>query len=145
MIPVMMEGGGWRPSGWLGLITAGSLWVELSDESQFDENVRQLHAQIQGVVGAAMADAEEVSDEGIASATEAQEELARLRENLETKVESQAAAVAALADPSKPATLPAGVPHLPARFRATEQIHELTRLVLSTSTSDMRMHRVGFW
>eukprot|EP01046_Picozoa_sp_COSAG06_P063118 COSAG06_NODE_14526_length_1149_cov_3.281905_1_plen_383_part_11 len=31
MIPVMMEGGGWRPSGWLGLITAGSLWVRLSE------------------------------------------------------------------------------------------------------------------
>ena len=50
MIPVMMEGGGWRPSGWLGLITAGSLWVPLSDESQFEENIRQLYGQIQGRV-----------------------------------------------------------------------------------------------
>ena len=66
MIPVMMEGSGWRPSGWLGLITAGSLWVRLSDESQFEENIRQLYGQIQGMVGAALA-VEEVSDEGVAS------------------------------------------------------------------------------
>ena len=46
MIPVMMEGGGWRPSGWLGLITAGALWVRLSDESQFEDSVRQLHGQL---------------------------------------------------------------------------------------------------
>ena len=144
MIPVMMEGSGWRPSGWLGLITAGSLWVRLSDESQFEENIRQLYGQIQGMVGAALA-IEEVSDEGVASASEAKEELERLREDLEAKAESQAAGAAVLADPSEPATIPAGVPKLPSRFQSTEQIRELTRLVLSTSASDMRMPRVGFW
>ena len=88
---------------------------------------------------------EEVSDEGVASASEAKEELERLREDLEAKAESQAAGAAVLADPSEPATIPAGVPKLPSRFQSTEQIRELTRLVLSTSASDLRMPRVGFW
>eukprot|EP01046_Picozoa_sp_COSAG06_P014490 COSAG06_NODE_900_length_11658_cov_9.850852_4_plen_1819_part_00 len=145
MIPVMMEGGGWRPSGWLGLITAGSLWVRLSDGSQFEDNVRQLHGQIQGMVGAAAEIEEASDDEGVATASEAKEELERLREDLVVKTDSQSAVAAVLADPSQPATIPAGVPKLPARFQSTEQIAELTRLVLSTSASDMRMPRVGFW
>ena len=28
IVPVMIEGGGWKPSGWLALITAGALWGE---------------------------------------------------------------------------------------------------------------------
>ena len=71
MIPVMMEGGGWRPSGWLGLITAGSLWTRLSDASAFEENVRQLHGQIQQAVGAATLDDLEVTTESAASPSEA--------------------------------------------------------------------------
>ena len=136
MIPVMMEGSGWRPSGWLGLITAGSLWVRLSDESQFEDNIRQLYGQIQGMAGATV-EIEEANDEGVATAAEAKEELARLRDDLEAKAESQTIA-AVLADPSQPATIPAGVPKLPPRFETTDQIRELTRLVLSTSASDMR-------
>lgn len=145
MVPVIMESGGWRPSGWLGLITAGSLWVRLSDESQFDENIRQLYAQIQDMVGAAPDDIDERSDDaGVASATEAKAELDRLREDLNVKNEARAV-VAQLADPSQPATIPAGVPALPAKFQTTTQIQELTRFVLSTSDSDLRMPRVGFW
>jgi hypothetical protein len=50
-----------------------------------------------------------------------------------------------LADPSQPATIPAVVPKLPTMFQTTGQIAELTRLVLSTSASDMHKSRVGFW
>ena len=50
-----------------------------------------------------------------------------------------------LADPSQPATIPAGVPKLPAKFQSTEQIEELTRLVLSPTAADMAMPRVGFY
>ena len=142
IVPVVMEGPHWRASGWLGIITAGSLWTWLSDESAFDDNVRQLHGQIQQIVGATP-DIEEASDEAVASPTEAKEELARLREDLDAKAESQATPV--LADPSLPATILAGVPKLPPKFQTTEQIEELTRLVLSTDASDMSMSRVGFW
>ena len=143
MVAVMMEGSEWRPSGWLGLITAGSLWTRLSDESEFEDNVRQLHGQLQGVIGASPTPALDMADEGIATASEAKEELERLREDLVSKDNTSNAAV--LADPSQPATIPAGVPKLPPKFQTTEQIEELTRLVLSASASDMAMSRVGFW
>ena len=50
-----------------------------------------------------------------------------------------------MADVTQPATIPAGVPKLPSRFQSTEQIRELTRIVLSTSAHDMAMARVGFF
>jgi hypothetical protein len=145
IIPVMMEGGGWRASGWLGILTAGSLWTRLHDESSFEENIRQLQGQIQKVIGAVglSADLEELVDEAVASPTEAKEELERLRDDLAPKTAESMTAV--LADPSQPATMPAGVPKLPGQFQTTEQIRELARLVLSTSSADMRMSRVGFW
>jgi hypothetical protein len=136
IIPVMMAGGGWRPSGWLGLITAGALWTRLSSESEFEASVRQLHGQIQQALGAAVLEELEVTAESAASPSEAKEELERLRDDLAPL--SDAASAPALADPSEPATIPAGVPKLPAKFQTTEQIQQLTRLVLSTSASDMR-------
>jgi hypothetical protein len=150
IIPAMMEDGGWRASGWLGLLTAGSLWVRLSDESDesgFENNVRQLHVQIVKVTGAVVpADLDVVeTDEGAASPTEAKEELKRLRDLLQEKENSRDAATSALADPSQPAMLPAGVPTLPTKFQSTEQIRELARLVLSTAAADTRMPRVGFF
>ena len=129
-------------AGLLGIITAGALWTPLSDESQFDENVRQLHGQVQKVIGATR-QVEEGSDESIATADEAKEELERLRENLTATTDSGSTAV--LADPSQPATIPAGVPKLPSIFQTVEQIQEITRLVLSSAVSDMEMSRVGFW
>ena len=144
IIPVMMEGGGWRASGYLGIITAGALWTPLSDESQFEENVRQLHGQIQKGLGASSLDLEvRGDDEGAATVKEAKEELERLRDDLMSKEDTASAAV--LADPSQPATIPAGVPKLPPKFQSTEQIEELTKLLLSTAAADMTMSRVGFW
>ena len=146
IIPVMMAGGGWRAGGWLGLLTAGALWTRLSGEADFEENVGQLHGQIQKVVGAAGLDAGGDSDEGVVSALEAKEELERLREDLVSKASLQsAAAVTVLSDPDQPAMIPAGVPKLPGRFQPTGQIQELTRLVMSTTPADIAMPRVGFW
>ncbi|MEC9396791.1 MAG: NB-ARC domain-containing protein, partial [Myxococcota bacterium] len=145
ILPVMVEGSGWRASGWLGLLTAGSLWTRLKDDSSFEENVRQLQSQIHQMIGDQLQDddEEESLDDIEVSPSEAKEELDRLRDDLVSKTET--ASVAVLADPSEPATLPAGVPKLPTMFQDTEQITELTRLVLSTTASDMRMSRVGFW
>ena len=139
LLPVMMEKG-WRPSGWLGIIMAGALWTPLSDESQFEGNIHQLHGQIQKMIGTHAVATEGLSglaDESAASPSEAKEELERLRDDLHSKTDSQSAVAAVLADPSQPATIPAGVPKLPAKFQSTEQIQELTRLVLSTSASDL--------
>jgi hypothetical protein len=148
MVPVLMEGGGWRASGWLGLLTAGSLWVPLYEDASFAENVRQLHGQIVKVVGAGLAEElEELSEDAVASPSEAKEELARLREDLDSKAEAvtPGAGKPGLADPSQPAIIPAGVPKLPAKFQSTDPIRELIRLVLSTEASDVAMPRVGWW
>ena len=145
MVPVMMEGGGWKASGWLGLLTAGSLWVPLHEEADFETNVRQLHGQLMKTTAAFDLEDPEEDDLAMASASssEAVEELERLREA--QVVSSQSTAAAVLADPTQPATMPAGVPKLPGRFQSTEQIRELTRLVLSTTEEDLSMSRVGFW
>jgi hypothetical protein len=127
---------------------AGALWTPLSDESQFEGNIHQLHGQIQKMIGTHAVATEglsDLADETAASPSEAKEELERLRDDLHSKTDSQSAVAAVLADPSQPATIPAGVPKLPARFQSTEQIQELTRLVLSTSASDLAKPRVGFW
>jgi hypothetical protein len=142
IVPVMIEGDGWKPSGWLALITAGALWVSLRQESQIEDSVRQLHGQIQKVIGTPV-QVEDVGDEGVVTASEAKEELERLRGDLVQSTDHSSIAV--LADPSEPATIPAGVPKLPPKFQSTEQIRELTRLVLSTAARDMSMSRVGFW
>ena len=147
MVPVLMEGGGWRAGGWLGLLTAGSLWVPLFEDANFAENVRQLHGQIVKVVGAGLAEELEEVSEAVASPSEAIEELERLREDLDSKMEAVASGggKTGLADPSQPAIIPAGVPKLPAKFQPTQPIKELIRLVLSTEASDMAMPRVGWW
>jgi hypothetical protein len=144
IVPVMMQGGGWRASGWLGLLTAGALWTRLTDESAFDENVWQLHGQIEKVIGATAHVEEVASDEAVASPSEAKEELDRLRDTLQ-QPDAKTSVATVLADPSQPATIPAGVPKLPAMFQSTEQIAELTRLVLSSRAADMKMSRVGFF
>eukprot|EP01048_Picozoa_sp_COSAG05_P005356 COSAG05_NODE_315_length_11604_cov_8.336375_6_plen_1129_part_00 len=143
IVPALMEGGGWKASGWLGLLTAGSLWTPLHEEASFENNVQMLHGQIQQVVGLSATDDMDETETGLdMSNDEAKEELARLRDDL---VETSQASAFAMADPSQPATIPASVPKLPARFQPTEQIRELTRLVLSTTASDMAMPRVGFF
>jgi hypothetical protein len=150
IVPVMMECDGWKASGWLGLVTAGSLWTPLHDAADFKENVRLLYGQLVKVIGTGDGDAhhtgadddDRLSSELIPSHDEAKEELERLRES---QAASQSTVSVVLADPSAPATIPAGVPKLPARFHATSEIQTLTRLVLSTSRADMAKSRVGFF
>jgi hypothetical protein len=144
IVPVVMQGGGWQASGWLGLLTAGSLWTTLFDDASFESDVRMLHGQIEQMLGQSLPDDDfdEISLDRPTS-SEATEELVRLRDDLTAT--PHRAVEFAMADASEPANIPAGVPKLPARFQPTDKIRELTRLVLSTSDSDMAMSRVGFF
>eukprot|EP01049_Picozoa_sp_SAG25_P003137 SAG25_NODE_176_length_12787_cov_14.980060_2_plen_1127_part_00 len=92
-----------------------------------------------------MEELDEAEDEEGVTPTvhEATEELVRLRDDLVVTREKTSEFV--MADVTQPATIPAGVPKLPSRFQSTEQIRELTRIVLSTSAQDMAMARVGFF
>jgi hypothetical protein len=140
VVPVMIQGGGWKASGWLGLVTAGSLWTPLHQEADFEENVRQLHGQVIKFIGET--DQSDIDSLDVDWVDEAKEELERLRE---TQTVAQSTVSMVLADPSQPATIPAGVPKLPARFHATSEIDYLSRLVLSTSSAAMEKPRVGFY
>ena len=151
LVPVLMEGEGWRASGWLGLLTAGSLWTPLYEDLNFEENVRGLCGQIQKKLLLVASDVEQMAadaslhDEQLASRSEAEakEELERLRADIAPAAKSSGLSL--LADPSQLATIPAGVPKLPTRFQPTTQIRQLTELVLSTKARDMLKSRVGFY
>ena len=81
-----IAGSGWRASGWLGLLTAGSLWTRLQDDSNFEENIRAVQGQIHQVIGDMQHD-DEGLDEVEVSPGEAKEELDRLRDDLVSKTE----------------------------------------------------------
>ena len=51
IVPVIMQGGGWKATSWLGLVTAGSLWTPLFEEENFETNVRMLHEQLLKIIG----------------------------------------------------------------------------------------------
>jgi hypothetical protein len=119
-------------------------WTPLYEDSSFVDNVKLLHQQLLRAIGFSKSQAADDSGEAVAaSPNEAKEELARLRD--EELVSDPLTSAAAMADPSEPAKIPAGVPKLPPRFRSTEQIAQLTQLVLSTSPEDMSMSKVGFY
>eukprot|EP01046_Picozoa_sp_COSAG06_P030957 COSAG06_NODE_2977_length_5997_cov_3.650051_2_plen_87_part_01 len=42
----MVQGGGWRASEWLGIITAGALWTPLYDETAMQQNLQAVVDQI---------------------------------------------------------------------------------------------------
>eukprot|EP01048_Picozoa_sp_COSAG05_P015614 COSAG05_NODE_1900_length_3858_cov_2.298218_1_plen_899_part_10 len=149
IVPVLMEGGGWKATSYLGLLTAGALWTPLYDEATFENNVQMLHGQLVKVIGRHAVELEgEVGLDLAVTVSEAHEELERLREEVAaagTQAHGTVPTAAMMSDPSQPATIPAGVPKLPARFQPTEQILELTRLVLSTAPIEMAKPRVGFF
>eukprot|EP01046_Picozoa_sp_COSAG06_P097654 COSAG06_NODE_43755_length_369_cov_0.766667_1_plen_79_part_10 len=78
MVPVMLEGKGWRASGWLGLLTAGALWTSMTDVTE--QGVLQLRNQIEQVVGSATEGEDEGTDLPAAPTSEVKEELERLRD-----------------------------------------------------------------
>ena len=50
IVPVIVGNTDWRPSDWLGIITAGALWVSLDDEI-VTQNIDNVVTQIQAAVG----------------------------------------------------------------------------------------------
>jgi len=42
IIPIKAQGGEWKQSGWLGLITAGKKWIDFSDKTKSDEKIEEL-------------------------------------------------------------------------------------------------------
>ena len=43
---VKLDGKGWKPSGWLGLVTAGALWIPLYKDEHWESSIDGLCSQI---------------------------------------------------------------------------------------------------
>ena len=92
IVPVLLEPEPWRATGWLGIVTAGLLWVPLSDNESFDECIEAIATQIQRAApeqfaGAGQhvmsADGGETEDElEVVPAEEVVAELSRLQRDL---------------------------------------------------------------
>jgi hypothetical protein len=144
---------GWSASDWLGVITAGSLWTPLIDERDFDENIRQLMAQIQSAVGTANdADDESFSTDQdelfhayrattepaakqLFSLEEMRQELERLRADSE-KAGAHLATVA-----GEECSLPAAIPEMRDGLVVSNAMHTLVDTVASITSKRF----VGFW
>eukprot|EP01052_Picozoa_sp_SAG31_P030464 SAG31_NODE_3127_length_4646_cov_6.057620_2_plen_484_part_00 len=148
IVPVLMEAG-YSARGWLGIITAGALWVPLYEDQTFDASIDQLVEQIHH----ALPHDEEYEDEvgvvggetvGLFTAQEVKEELDRLRVDLEAANSRPKSVVRRSAGqrklPGHLCELPAGVPQLPLGIRVSSEMRQLaTTLLLPTSRC-----RVGF-
>eukprot|EP01052_Picozoa_sp_SAG31_P067977 SAG31_NODE_26786_length_436_cov_1.537092_1_plen_122_part_01 len=52
IIPVLLQGDGWRPTGWLGIVVAGAIWQTLDDNKEylFEQSILGLVTQIKSTV-----------------------------------------------------------------------------------------------
>jgi hypothetical protein len=135
IVPVMIQPG-FKPVGWLGLLTAGSLWTPLYDQASFEENVQSLLRQIKlAVVSTAEALGDAAShfsaDDAAAhfSAEELRDELCRL-EKLDTSCNDTAGAVDQ--EERGKAMVPAAVPELPHGLLITGSMEELLHQLTAT-------------
>jgi hypothetical protein len=147
----MLAEGRWKPSGWLGICTAGCLWTLLND-NDFDACVDQVVAQIATVAIITDDASDSTLDRGankplhVSIADSGVAELHRLRKNIgEATARGKLTDLSApIFDPALPAVVPALVPTLPWNFRETDSIVELRRLLLSTRV-DGTVKRIGFY
>ena len=145
-MPVVMEDG-YSARGWLGIITAGALWVPLYEARRFDVGIDQLVQQIRHALPA---DEEDGDEEGLAggealfTAAEMKEELERLRADMEAASARPKAVARRSGEQQKtswlPCDLPTGVPPLPSGLRVSSEMRQLGLALLSATSRC----RVGF-
>ena len=131
IVPIMFQGGGWRAGGWLGLITAGALWIPFVEPAQFENNVSMLVQQIGTVSGLAVQ----------SSASDAAAQLAPMPA-------ADSVVLAMLADDSVDnhqslAVVPAEVPHLSANVRKAAEMDQLKALLLDSGDDAKRGFEVS--
>ena len=138
---------GYSARGWLGIITAGALWVPLYEARSFDVGIDQLVQQIRHALPA---DEEDGDEEGLAggealfTAAEMKEELERLRADMEAASARPKAVGRRSGEQQKtswlPCDLPTGVPPLPSGLRVSSEMRQLGLALLSATSRC----RVGF-
>ena len=159
IVPVMVQGGGWRASEWLGIITAGALWTPLYDETAMQQNLQAVVDQVKAAAPttAMPANAGRVASPRvtpIVSSGESEEvqalrsELDSLRQKL-TKERNQraaaddttaaAAAATATGGSGTLAPIPGEVPPLSLNCRPTSDMEKLKAMLISTNSDDRTM------
>jgi hypothetical protein len=140
IIPVMLQAD-WQATGWLGILTAGALWVPLHNQSAFEGGVDNLFDQIQKVAISrleakphAHANTHTPTEGSNATLSALRSELNQLRltmaqQQSETDVDVQTSAFA---------PVPAEVPQLPSTFRFTMDMQELKTLLLQGGSETSR-------
>ena len=141
----------WRASGWLGIVTAGCLWLNLDDEgspSSFDASIDRVVSQIKQLVATVSQDDDEEAmaadtqqSDSSARVEDLKEELTRLRQDLDTS-QSRDKSVKASA-PGALADIPSLVPTLPRDFRETSAIQQLRDMLLGGGLAGAA--KVGFF
>jgi hypothetical protein len=150
----------WKPSGWLGIVTAGSLWSPLffaGVADSFDDNIDNIIHQIKQVLptveaaqalhAPASARSAEVSSEDHEEEEEEEEDLfsvGEMRAELERLRREAAVADGATPtlprDADGPAALPSAVPEIPTGMCISDSMHLLVQTVISPESK----MRVGF-
>eukprot|EP01047_Picozoa_sp_COSAG01_P119325 COSAG01_NODE_48036_length_384_cov_2.407018_1_plen_128_part_11 len=116
------SGRSWQASGWLGVLTAGSLWTPLYDAASFADNIPHLLRQIELAVNPDhMAAAE-----GGFSVSDTREELERLRKDEQPAMAMRGEGGGGFAQRSGGmCVLPAQVPGLPDGLRIIPEMRQL--------------------
>jgi hypothetical protein len=131
VVPVMLQPN-WRASDWLGILTAGALWVPLHDEASIEKDIDVLYGQLLKLAPEVSFSAS--SDEAFQESftlSEMRAELDNLRKEIHSTQNSDGTP-----EGDKVATLPAEVPTLPVTFRFTADMYSLKRLLMSKASSD---------
>lgn len=144
----------WKPSDWLGVITAGALWTPLSVEGDFAQNINNIVSQVQAVVRSCIeitdADAEEAAtssslglpadqssndDDELFSLDEMRQELERLR------ADGKQVSHLALKEDGEACALPSIIPEPQDNLVVSDSMQTLVDTVISLASK----RRVGFW
>ena len=140
-----MQGGGWSASEWLGIITAGSLWTPLHNESTKQQNLQAVVDQIKATVpttALAAGDSMMSPRSTVVSSGESEEvsalrsELDGLRVELAKAATQRASTDDMAADGSTSdvlAPVPGEVPPLSLNCRPTPDMEKLKAMLISSS------------
>eukprot|EP01047_Picozoa_sp_COSAG01_P042920 COSAG01_NODE_3777_length_5704_cov_34.622658_2_plen_714_part_00 len=144
IVPVMMQGGGWTPRGWLGLLTAGTLWTPLHDQAKLAQNVEGLVQQMKLALefDTEQTDADTQAEESDAFSTkELRDELDRLAE--EQLPTSPGQVAAASSGVKAAATISAAVPQVPMGVLVTGAMTKLLEKLTDTTITRMGFFGMG--
>ena len=154
IVPVMMvPAATWKASGWLGIITAGTLWTQMTDDLK--DSVDKLVLQIQRTLENRKLTSESDTDDGDTdhsstdddelefSVDEMRAELERLMADLRNNRPGARGSAFIAGDLSNGmCVVPAGTPLLPSGLRVTVEMEGLLKALLATHGTDTT--QVGF-